>query len=181
MKYQIDGILVVEGSGDASFLSSFIDCEIVTTNGLDLPTDKLAYLAVASAKKEILVLTDSDEAGETIRARIHEKVTCTDIRVDPLKCNKKFKHGVAECNKEEIIRVLSPFFTNVKKEQNLITQKDLFELGINNRSIYLFLEKKYFTYFGNNKQFLRCINTLGITKKELQKAVEEYKNGNQSL
>lgn len=181
MKYQIDGVLVVEGSGDAAFLSSFIDCDIVTTNGLDLPADKLAYLGAVSAKKKVIVLTDPDDAGETIRRRIHEKVDCVDARVDVAKCNRKNKHGVAECEKDEIIKVLKPFFTNVKNNTKQILQKDLFELGIENTQIYLFLEKKYKAYFGNKKQFLRCINTLGITKKELSEAVEEFKNGNQSL
>lgn len=181
MKYEIDGILVVEGTGDASFLSSFIDCEIITTNGYDLPADKLAYLGVASTKKRVIVLTDSDEAGEAIRARIHKNVDCVDVRVNPAKCNKKNKHGVAECEKEEIVNVLKPFFTNVKKKSNILCEKDLFELGIENRQIYLFLEKKYKAYFSNKKQFLRSLNTLEITKKELSEAVEEYKNGNQSL
>ncbi|MCF0107533.1 MAG: DUF4093 domain-containing protein [Bacilli bacterium] len=181
MKYQIDGILVVEGTSDASFLSSFIDCELVTTNGLDLPGDKLAYLAAASAKKQIIVLTDPDAAGEEIRRRIHEKIKCVDARVDVSKCNRKNKHGVAECLKSEIIDSLKPFFTIVKKSENILTANDLFSLGIDNKQIYLFLEKKYKCYFGNNKQFLRCLNTLEITKNELAKAVEEYKNGNQSL
>ena len=171
MKYTIDGVLVVEGSGDAAYLASFIDAEFVITNGLDLPAEKLSYLKAVSARKQVIVLTDPDDAGENIRRRIHEAVDCLDARVDVTKCNRKNKHGVAECEMSEIVESLKPFFVKTKNVSNLITTKDLFELGIENRQIYLFLEKKYKAYFSNKKQFLRSLNTLFSLSDKLSKAI----------
>ena len=44
MKY-FDGVIVVEGTGDVSFLSSFINAEYVILNGYDMPSDTIDYLA----------------------------------------------------------------------------------------------------------------------------------------
>ena len=44
MKKYLDGILVVEGKEDASYLSNYISSEIVTTNGFDIPKETISYL-----------------------------------------------------------------------------------------------------------------------------------------
>ena len=51
MRKVIDGIIVVEGSNDASFLSSLIDAEYVVLNGLEIKN--LNYLKKASEHKQI--------------------------------------------------------------------------------------------------------------------------------
>ena len=56
MKYCINNIIVVEGKEDASYLSSFIDAEYVTTNGYEIPVEEVDYLNEASKIYKTIVL-----------------------------------------------------------------------------------------------------------------------------
>jgi 5S rRNA maturation endonuclease (ribonuclease M5) len=42
-KTKINAIIVVEGVTDVAFLTSFIDAELVSTNGSDVPVSTIAY------------------------------------------------------------------------------------------------------------------------------------------
>ena len=76
MKY-LDGILVVEGSNDASFISSFLSTEIVVLNGCELAN--LDYLIEASKTTTIFLLTDPDEEGLRIREKLNQKLDVINI------------------------------------------------------------------------------------------------------
>lgn len=180
MKYIINDAVVVEGTWDASYISSFVDCEIIVTNGLDVPQNEIDYLKNLSKYKKILVLTDPDEAGETIRRRIHDQVEAIDVVVDKTKCNKNHKHGVAECEKDELIKCLKPFFVNTKNISENITNNFLFMNGINNKEIYHFIGKKFCLGNVNKKVLLTRLNSTKVAQEDLLKAVKEYREyGNQ--
>ena len=70
MKY-FNGVIVVEGTGDSSYLSSFICAEYVVLNGYDMPEDVVDYLKHIKNRK-ILVMTDPDDAGFSIEKRLKE-------------------------------------------------------------------------------------------------------------
>lgn len=178
--YYFDGIIVVEGSGDASFLSSFIDSEYVITNGYDLPKDTIDYLVEASKKTQILILTDPDEAGFEIRKKIHEKIDGIDIVVDKKFCDKNGKHGVAECKKEEVLKSLSNYLKDKssKNDSHKINETFLFSTGVSNNEISLFLQKKFHIGECNKKTMVRRLNTLKISKEDIEKAIKEYQHGN---
>lgn len=180
MKHILNGIIVVEGTGDSSYLSSFIDCDFVTTNGYDLPKEELEYLQEASKKVQIYVMTDPDEAGENIRKRIHEVVDGIDIVVDATKCNKNGKHGVAECNREEVIDKLEKFFVKTKNNTKYVSI-NFFKLNnLDRDDIYLFVRKKFKLGKCNKKQIIKRLNMLQINEAELTKTIkEQFTDGNQ--
>ncbi len=169
----------MEGSGDASYLSSFIDCDFVITNGYDVKKEDLDYLKEASKIVPIYIMSDPDEAGENIRKKIHEIVGGIDIVVDYSKCNKNGKHGVAECTKEEIISKLNSFFVKTKNNKKLIS-KNFFKLNnYDSDDIYLFTRKKFSLGCCNKKQMIKRLNTLKIKEQILKKEIEEYlRHGN---
>ena len=124
-------------------------------------------------------MTDPDEAGETIRKRVHEQVDGIDIVVDATKCNKNSKHGVAECGKEEVIEKLSKFFVKTKNSEEYVS-KNFFKLNnYGSDDFYLFTRKKFKLGKCNKKQMIKRLNTLKISEKEIEVAIKEYlKNGN---
>ena len=69
-KINIDGVLIVEGKDDVSYLSSFVNALFFTTNGYDLCEEKIAFLLEASKRNKLIIYTDPDEAGEMIRNRL---------------------------------------------------------------------------------------------------------------
>ena len=74
---RVSQAVVVEGKYDAIRLSSLIDGLIIPTNGFGIFKDKekLALLRRLAVTRGIVVLTDSDGAGQMIRNRIKTAVT----------------------------------------------------------------------------------------------------------
>ena len=171
--HYFDGIIVVEGKSDEAFLSSFIEALYVTTNGYDLPKDEVEFLKHYAGSKKIIVLTDSDEAGKTIRKRINEYgFPHIDVEVDIKHCNKNNKHGVAECDQNEIINVLKEHLSSSKKTTNIVQLKDLISLGFEQKEIKNAISKLFHLGTTKNKEMLKRINFIGITKQELEKEVK---------
>ncbi len=176
MKKTLDGILVVEGKSDVSFLSNYIDTEFVTTNGSEISKDTIEYLKEASKTKKIYVLTDPDSPGKRIRdvldAEIPNLKHCFISKENSIKHNKV---GVAEGDINEILESLSFALTSKKEYQQNISMNDLVELGLcggvnalENREL---VSKKLHIGFCNSKTFLKRLNYLGINKEELKKLI----------
>ena len=49
-KIQYPAIIVVEGTSDEALISSFMDADIVVTNGSDVPRETIEYLKEAKKK-----------------------------------------------------------------------------------------------------------------------------------
>ena len=176
MKYYFDGVIVVEGTGDSSYLSSFIEAMYVESNGCDIKKCDVDFLAHCG--KRIILLLDSDEAGELIRKRLHGKLpTSIDVRVDISKCNKNNKHGIAECDKEEIIKSLRDYIGTIPSNKGQLTTADLIGVGIDSPAKRQHLSDELHIGTSSNKEFIKRINFLGIGIKEL-KATLEKQNGN---
>lgn len=169
MKKVFNGVLVVEGSNDASYISSFVDAVIVTTNGYDIPSQELEFLVNLPKDKKIYILTDPDDAGENIRRRLKEQLpSATDLSVDIAKCNKNNKHGVAECDKEELLKVLEPYLIDNQKS-GVLTLNDLYLIGLDDKKKRDYLSEQLHLGKCNNKTLLKRINYLGIGIETLKK------------
>ena len=172
--HYFDGIIVVEGKSDEAFLSSFIEALYVTTNGYDLPKDEVEFLKHYAGSKKISVLTDSDEAGKTIRKRINEySFPHIDVEVDIKHCNKNNKHGVAECDKNEIINVLKEHLGCEKTLIGNISTKDLIDANVSDKQARDYLAEKLHLGKCNNKQLLRRLNFLRITKEQINEVMRK--------
>ena len=163
----VDNVIVVEGKMDEAYLSSFIDAVYVKTNGFEIPKAEIEFLNNPRNSKPILVLTDSDEAGKQIRQRLTPLLrNPINVEVNVLKCNKNGKHGVAECDKEEVINALKEHI-NSNKANDHINSADISELNIDKNKReelcrLLALGKC------NNKAFIKRLNYLNFTKDELK-------------
>ena len=168
-------ILVVEGAMDQAFLSGFLDCEFVQTNGSEVSRETIAYLKEASKTKEIVILTDPDSPGERIRARIAEEVpSCKHAFVRKAHAIKGKKVGVAESSKDEVLLALSHILPGESCHGEL-TMTDLMELGLmggaESSSLRERLSETFHLGHGNAKMFLKRANALGITKEQLKEAI----------
>ena len=179
MKYYLDGIVVVEGKEDVSYLSSFIDSEYVTTNGYVLPEEEIDYLNEASKYKRIIVLTDPDKAGrnieEKLKSKLHEAVY---LNVEISKCNRGQKDGIAECEQEEILKVLGPFVNTKKPQNNRVLQENSLKITLSDKNLRRYISHKYHLGKCNNKTLFKRLETLQISEQQLCDAIKEYNNGN---
>ena len=178
MKKILNAVLVVEGKSDVDFLSSFIEADFVTTNGSDVPTPTIDYLKELSKMREIIVLTDPDYPGESIRKKLDEYIpNLKHCFIHKEKAIKKGKVGVAESSKEEVLSALESCFTNSSVKKGNLTINDLVKLGLtgadNSKELRETLSEKFHLGHNNTKSFLDRVNTLGITYEELEKVIKD--------
>ena len=118
-KINIDGVLIVEGIADVSYLSNFVNALFFTTNGYDLSEEKINFLKRAAKVNKLIIYTDPDEAGEEIRKCIKTQINPIFEAKSEKNTRKNYKKsGVAELDKEEVVRALSPFATSEEKRPN---------------------------------------------------------------
>lgn len=180
MKKIIDGIIVVEGTNDVSYLSSFIDATFVSLNGLEIKN--LEFLKRAAKEKPIYLLTDSDQEGERIRERVKKEIpACIDVIVDASKCNKNGKHGVFECEIGEIYRVFSKYFTDFTESLENIDLRKISQkisLSKNPNELRKYIANKLGIDNCNNKTFIKRLQLLNIKEEEIEQIVKEFEDGN---
>ena len=129
MKITLNGILVVEGKEDASYLSNYISSEIVVVNGYELPKATIPYLK----DKKVILLTDPDEAGLKIREKLNSLLSnASNVEIDIKKCVRGHKNGVAECDINEILTKLKDYTIEENKTESDIKLSDLYNLGLMN-------------------------------------------------
>lgn len=179
----INGVIVVEGNADKAYLSSFINSNFVVTNGFCVSKNLNFLKKVEEKDIRIIVLTDPDFAGEKIAKEIQKNLQkALIISVNPLKCSKHGKHGVAECEKEEIINKLKPFSSTNSDKSNNITKCFFFKnkiSGINyDKELKRYLNEMYSLNATNTNQMIDRLNILKITQEEILEKIKEY-YGNQ--
>ena len=176
MKKSLNGILVVEGKEDASYLSNYIDSEIVTVQGYEIPEETIEYLK----NKKVIIFTDPDAAGKKIREKLNSSICdAFNVEIDIKKCTRGSKNGVAECEIGEIMEKLEPYFVEKVCRTPIFTTSDLYNLGvINNKDLRAYVCQTLSLGRCNNKLLLKRLNLCNIQLDELKKVVENYKHGN---
>lgn len=173
MKKIINGIIVVEGITDVSFLSQFIEAEFVTTNGSEIPTSIIDYLKKAQEKRDIFVLTDPDSPGKKIRDTLDQYIpNLKHCFVSKEYSVKKNKVGVAESSKEEVLKALEHYFQTSKDSEGTITYSDLNKLGLVGDENSAEMREKVSINFHlghcNAKTFLKRINYSHLTLDDIK-------------
>lgn len=174
-KINIDGVLIVEGKEDVSYLSSFLNALFFTTNGYDLSKEKIDFLKLAAQRNKLIIFTDSDEAGEKIRNSLKSQIN----PIFDAKCPQTYKKntkkfGIAESEKNAIIDALMPFVTGRELAKDNYSLSTLVSLSNNPEETKIRLCKQYRLINGNNNSLENQLRILKISHKE----IEEFCHGN---
>ncbi|NLB48255.1 MAG: DUF4093 domain-containing protein [Erysipelotrichia bacterium] len=172
MKRYLNAILVVEGKADKAYLANYFASEIVVVNGYEMAKPTLDYLK----DKQVIVLTDPDEAGQWIRQKLNRELNkVINVEVDSKQCIRGFKKGVAECTIAEIFKKLQPYILKEPYKEGKITTADLQKIGlINDVELRTFVCQKLHLGRCNLKQLIKRLNYHRIQLEELQKLIKEY-------
>ena len=166
-------VLVVEGKTDEAFIKSFLDVEIIKTNGSAISHETLELIKNVSEKKTVVVLTDPDFPGTKIRNTIADYAPLVKHAFVRKEVSiKKNKVGVAESTKEEILAALSNLKDFSQVLPGNLIPSDLYELGLigkaNSEELREKISNELRLGFCNGKTFLKRLNYLGISKKDIQ-------------
>ncbi len=142
-KLRISRAIIVEGKYDKIKLSNIIDGLIIVTNGFSIFKDKtiVGLIRKAAAAQGLLILTDSDSAGQLIRSHIKSIVTTDNIvnaYIPQISGKEKRKTepsaegflGVEGISDDIIRQVLLPFVDENKVSGKTIAKSDLYFAGL---------------------------------------------------
>ena len=164
-KYHIDGVIIVEGKTDVSYLSSFISSLFFITNGYDISEEKIDFLDRVSKVNRLIVLTDNDIAGEQIESRIKSKISgVIALKTRKITRNNYKKSGVAETTKEEILEVLKPYISVDKNASKMVDHNlsKILSLAKDKELVKKEIIKEYRLIDGNNKYLNLQLNMLKV-------------------
>jgi ribonuclease M5 len=172
-----NALLVVEGKSDKDFIASFLACDIITTNGSAVSRETIDFVRKAAEKRDVVVLTDPDAPGKKIRDTLNQNIPGLSNAYVPYdKCQKHHKVGIAESSKEDIMEALSHVIPNKKPFSGSdLKPEDLCSLGLsgapNSSALRSHLEIIFHLGHTNGKTFLQRCRSLGLAKKDLEKAL----------
>lgn len=174
---KIKELIVVEGKTDLIFLKSFLDADIVITNGSEISKNTLDFIKEANEKQGVIILTDPDYPGLRIRNIITNYIgDCKHAYVEKSKAIKGKKVGIAETKKEDILEALKNVVTYKKNNQKLVSESDLYDLGLLGKTDSKSKREKVCDYYHlgwcNAKTFLKRVNMFGLTIKEIKEVIE---------
>lgn len=169
-------LIVVEGKTDRDLIESFLDADIITTNGSAVSRETIDFIKEAKKVRDVVVLTDPDFPGKKIRDVLDANIPgLLHAYVPKEKCIKHHKVGVAESNKEVVLEALSHLIPSSSVASPSITYGDLYELGLvsgpSSASRREILNQKLHLGFTNGKSLLKRVNALGLTRKDLEDAL----------
>ena len=174
-------VIVVEGTHDVSKIKSvYPDANCVITNGREIAKETIDLIKELSKNNNIIILTDPDSPGERIRSIITEAVPNAKQaflrKKDCISSNNK-KVGIEHASKEAIIEALGNVYSS--NSLTTITIQDLYSLGLNGSNDSAILRDKISDILNigrpNCKTFLKRLNLLGLTKKDVEELLCKVK------
>lgn len=171
-------VIVVEGTSDMNRLSNLIDADYVICQGSAISDETISYIKELVKHRIVIVLTDPDYPGMKIRDKISQAVPeVKHAYVDRKKSSDGKKLGVAECQKDEIIRALKNYVSYDYEITTNISMEDLYRLHLvgcseakKNRSI---VQQHFNIGYSNAKTMLKHLNMLGITLEQLEELLND--------
>ena len=179
----IKEVIVVEGRADeARIRSCRIEADTIRTDGFNLLPHTLEAIRAAYERRGIIILTDPDGAGERIRKYLTDKFPLAKHAFVPRKeaiANDDL--GIEQANRDSILRALEQARCLQFEPQHEFTLADLSENGLNGTTDASqrrsFVGAKLGIGYGNAKQFLRRLNSYGVTRDEWNAALAALNEG----
>ena len=169
-KKYIPGVIIVEGHHDVGHLSNLYESCYVITNGYDIPQKEIDFINALPEDTQIIVLTDNDDAGNSIRERVNKiREGMINIKVNaPQNSRKK---GVAETTLKDIQNELDKYVSNKPN----FNKHNLYVLGLKGSNNSSQLREKIINTFNlgicNTNTIEVRLNLLGINEEEIKKVI----------
>lgn len=182
MKPKIKEIIVVEGKKDTERVQLAVDANTIETQGLALEKETLDLIEHAQKTRGVIVFTDPDYPGETIRKKIAQKIPgvkhafITTAEGVPL---HKGTLGIEHASIETIRLALSGLYEVSKEEEPTVSKIFLRKMGLmggkDSKSLRIQLGEALRIGYTNSKQLQKRLTMFGITEKEVESTMNKIK------
>lgn len=174
----IKEVIVVEGRDDVTAVKRAIDAEVISVSGFGINAKTIEKIKAAQERRGVIVLTDPDFAGEKIRRIITKRVNgVKHAYITQEEGTKGDDIGVENASPKSIIRALEMARCEIVERVETFKPEDMVLLGLNGdkkaKERREALGKILGIGYCNGAQFLRRLNSFGITKEEFIAAVKE--------
>ena len=174
----IKEVIVVEGRDDITAVKKAVDAEIIATSGFGINAKIIERIREAQKRKGVIVLTDPDFAGETIRSIISKRVKGVKhayiAQEDGLKDGDI---GVENASPETIIKALENAKVTLEEKREFFDMKDMFRFKLtgvgDSKKRRIILGKELGIGYGNANQMISRLNNYGITPEEFMDAIKK--------
>lgn len=172
----IKEIIVVEGKSDISAVKRAVDAQVIATSGLGINDDIIKVIKKASRNKGIIILTDPDFPGKKIRNILSSEIeNCKHAFIPRNKAIKNGDIGVENASPEEIREAIKNARAEISESANEFSVSDMSYYGLVGSDGASELRGKIGDLIGigycSAKQFLKRLNSFGITREELEAAI----------
>ena len=169
---RIKELIVVEGKNDINKLNNIVDAEIIKTNGTHLSNEILAYIKQSNETKGVIIFTDPDTPGDTIRTKINNNIKgCKNAFLPQKKALGKRKIGIEHANEKDILLALENLVTYTNDIETL-NINEFNTLGLNGQENSKHLRQIVSSHFNlgdcNAKQLFKRLNYRKISKKDIE-------------
>lgn len=174
----IKEIIVVEGKSDISAVKRAVDAQVLSTSGLGINDKIIKLIKNASKNRGIIILTDPDYPGKKIRNILSSEIeNCKHAFIPREKANKNGNIGVENASPEEIREAIMNAKAEISENVIEFTNSDMifYELVGNENASKRRADAGDILGIGycSAKQFLKRLNSFGITRDELEEAIKK--------
>lgn len=173
---KIHEIIVVEGRDDTAAIRRALDAETIETHGFGIREETWQEIETAAKTRGIIVFTDPDHAGLTIRRRVTERFP--DAKQAYLPREEAIRRGdigVENASPEAIREALRKARARLAEGKPVFTAEDLRKAGLTggagSRERRIRVARTLGIGYGNAKALLEKLNAFGITKEEFYGAI----------
>lgn len=177
---KISEIIVVEGRDDTEAVKRAVECETIETHGFGIREAVWQSLDRAYRTRGLILFTDPDHAGDTIRKKIKERYPdCKEAFLPRSRADKNGDIGVENAAPEDIrdalMKVRPGAAAADESGEDQITWEMITSAGLagapDSRARREVLAEKLGISYGNAKAMLSHMNAFGITTGEFNEAV----------
>lgn len=172
---KIKEIIVVEGRDDTAAVKRAVDAETIETHGFGIRKETWELIDKAAKTRGIIVFTDPDHAGETIRSRVLEKYPeAKEAFLSRRDAAKDGDIGIENAKPAAIIEALEKVCERSEVKASEFTMADIIGHGLTgagSKEKRQALGKALGIGYGNAGSFLRKLNEYGITREQFNEAI----------
>lgn len=171
----IKEIIVVEGRDDVTAVRQAVEAEVIAVHGFGITKETFERIKKAGQERGVIVLTDPDHAGESIRRRIEE--VCPGVRHAYILREeglKKGNVGVENASPDSIRRALERARASSCEARHEFGTKDLLEHGLMAGTDAKERRQKLGKHLGigyaSASTLISRLNNYGISRPEFERA-----------
>lgn len=182
MKPKIKEVIVVEGKSDTLNIQQAVEADTIETQGMALEEETLQLIEQAQENRGVIVFTDPDYPGETIRKKITARVPqVKHAFIIPKEGTPKHKGtlGIEHASVETIRKALEGLYSVTEEVKDSVSSQFLREVGLSSgqgaKTLRTRLGEKLRIGHTNGKQLQKRLSMFGITEEEVMQALNEIK------